>query len=75
MVEDLPWPWSQSRETRLQRRFDELKSDFYEAIDLAEKLKAELAERDATIARLHDLVAKFQRGGASTLYAEGHTDG
>ncbi len=38
-------------------------------------LEAELAERDATIARLHDLVAKFQRGGTSTLYAEGHTDG
>lgn len=35
----------------------------------------EIAERDATIARLHDLVAKFQRGGTSTLYAEGHTDG
>jgi hypothetical protein len=33
-----------------------------------------IEEQDATIARLHDLVAKFQRGGTSTLYAEGHME-
>lgn len=33
-----------------------------------------IEEQEATIARLHDLVAKFQRGGTSTLYAEGHME-
>ena len=33
--------------------------------------KAKVDEHEATIARLHDLVAKFQRGGVSTLYQEG----
>ena len=30
---------------------------------------------DPEIARLQDLVAKFQRGGVSTLFAEGNVDG
>ena len=38
-----------------------------------EQLEATVAEHEATIDRLHDLVAKFQRGGVSTLFAEGHT--
>lgn len=33
-----------------------------------------IEEQEATIARLHDLVAKFQSGGTSTLYAEGHME-
>lgn len=32
-----------------------------------------IEEQEATIARLQDLVTKFQSGGTSTLYAEGHT--
>ena len=35
----------------------------------------EIAELKAEIARLQDLVAKFQRGGVSTLFAEGSVDG
>jgi hypothetical protein len=35
----------------------------------------EIAELKAEIARLQDLVAKFQRGGVSTLFAEGNVDG
>lgn len=34
----------------------------------------ETAELKAEIARLQDLVAKFQRGGVSTLFAEGIVD-
>ena len=30
---------------------------------------------DPEIARLQDLVAKFQRGGVSTLFADGNVDG
>ena len=35
----------------------------------------EIAELKAEIARLQDLVAKFQRGGVSTLFAEENVDG
>jgi len=43
--------------------------------DWVRKLGANyIEEQEATIARLQDLVAKFQRGGTSTLYAEGHMD-
>jgi hypothetical protein len=34
----------------------------------------EVSELKAEIARLQDLVAKFQRGGVSTLFAEGSVD-
>ena len=40
------------------------------AHDLAQALDT-IAEHEATIARLHDLVAKFQRGETSTLHREG----
>jgi len=33
-----------------------------------------IEEQEATIARLQDLVTKFQSGGTSTLYAEGHME-
>ena len=33
-----------------------------------------IEEQEATIARLQDLVVKFQSGGTSTLYAEGHME-
>ena len=42
--------------------------------DRIEQLEATVAEHEATIDRLHDLVAKFQRGGVSTLCAEGHME-
>lgn len=51
--------WDYRKRLEAERRVDELE----EALD----------EANATIARLHDLVAKFQRGEVSTLYAEGHT--
>lgn len=35
----------------------------------------EASELKAEIARLQDLVAKFQRGGVSTLFAGGNVDG
>lgn len=35
----------------------------------------EVPELKAEIARLQDLVAKFQRGGVSTLFAGGNVDG
>lgn len=50
--------WDYRKRLEAERRVDELE----EALD----------EANATIARLHDLVAKFQRGEVSTLYAEGH---
>ena len=50
--------WDYRKRLEAERRVDELEDA--------------LADRDATIARLHDLVAKFQRGEVSTLYAEGH---
>lgn len=31
-----------------------------------------IEDQEAAIVRLQDLVAKFQHGGISTLYAEGH---
>ena len=34
----------------------------------------EVSELKASIARLQDLVSKFQRGGVSTLFAEGIVD-
>ena len=38
-----------------------------------EQVAAErIEEQQATIARLQDLVTKFQSGGTSTLFAEGH---
>ena len=42
--------------------------------DRIEQLEVTVAEHEATIDRLHDLVAKFQRGGVSTLFAEGHME-
>lgn len=50
--------WDYRKRLEAERRVDELE----EALE----------EANATIARLHDLVAKFQRGEVSTLYAEGH---
>ncbi len=41
--------------------------------ELIKQLEAKVAEHEATIARLHDLVAKFQRGEVSTLFLEGAT--
>ena len=35
----------------------------------------EVSELKAEIARLQDLVAKFQRGGVSTLFAERQVNG
>lgn len=35
----------------------------------------DVSELKAEIARLQDLVAKFQRGGVSTLFAEENVDG
>lgn len=52
--------WDYRKRLEAERRVDELE----EALD----------EANATIARLHDLVAKFQRGEISTLYAEGHME-
>lgn len=52
--------WDYRKRLEAERRVDELE----EALD----------EANATIARLHDLVAKFQRGEVSTLYAEGHME-
>ena len=34
----------------------------------------EIAELKAEIARLQDLVVKFQRGGVSGFFGEGHSD-
>lgn len=45
-----------------------------EAERRVDELEEALEEANATIARLHDLVAKFQRGEVSTLYAEGHME-
>lgn len=52
--------WDYRKRLEAERRVDELE----EALE----------EANATIARLHDLVAKFQRGEVSTLYAEGHME-
>lgn len=52
--------WDYRKRLEAERRVDELE----EALE----------EANATIARLHDLVAKFQRGKVSTLYAEGHME-
>lgn len=55
-----------------ERRADDWNLLVDDALETLAKYRAELDEANATIARLQDLVAKFQRGGVSTLYAEGH---
>ncbi len=73
--------WDYRKRLEAERRVDELEVDLFEAEcrgdffeEALQQATEQLDEANATIARLHDLVAKFQRGKVSTLYAEGHME-